>query len=381
MSVELNTKRHVVLVVRHPVGGIRTYMEYIYNNTLFDRYRFTVIFPKSELTDMFVNSLYNQKFKFIICSDTASSMLLAIISSIRRNHVDIIHSHGFTSGIYTAMLAKIFMLPHIMTTHDVLLEKQFSGFSRHIKKVLLQYVFNLIDVINPVSYDVERNIMEMLPKIKKNKLVTILNGVDIYKFKDVEARNIHSELDLPDKYFLIGFLGRFMSQKGFRYLIDAVEILSSDENVSNEFIVVSIGSGGFIREEKAKIKKKGLVKHFVFLPAVINSASSIKGMNVIVIPSLWEACPLLPMEVLVSGIPLIATSCIGLREVVAGSHAFIVKPGDARSLANAIIDCMHDDRINKFQYYVPQARKRFDSMNTAKQLAQVYDEITNKNNL
>ena len=56
-------------------------------------------------------------------------------------------------------------------------------------------------------------------------------------------------------------------------------------------------------EKKRKMQDKEGSPIDLFLPFVTNIASTLKGLDVVVMPSLWEACPLLAMETLVAGIP------------------------------------------------------------------------------
>lgn len=361
----------ILLVVRHPVGGIRTYIRYVYGQPAFRKCKFTIVFCESDLTELIVETTTNLGFQYETCKDSNLALLVTLCKQLRLRRYDIIHSHGFTSGVISSLPLKIFSIPHIMTVHDVLLKSQFVGIKGRLKRKLLPFFFNCIDTINTVSKDVENNITEMLPQVGKERLFTILNGIDIGEFSHVTPRDLHRELNLNQDVYLIGFLGRFMSQKGFKYLIDAVELLI-EEGTQKEFRVIAVGSFGFIREDRALIKIKGLEKYFIFLPAVSNAASLLKAMNVIVVPSLWEACPLLPMEALLLGIPLIASDCIGLREVVQGTPAFIARAGDSVKLANAIEHCLTDDRRAEFVNYRITARERFDSSKTANELMHLF---------
>lgn len=100
-----------------------------------------------------------------------------------------------------------------------------------------------------------------------------------------------------------------------------------------------------------------------------------KALDVVVMPMLWEACPLLPMEVLICGTPLIASDCIGLREVVADTPAWAVPQGDAVALAKALREVAVDDRRAEFAAYMPKAMSRFDVARTRAQLAALYVEL------
>lgn len=104
------------------------------------------------------------------------------------------------------------------------------------------------------------------------------------------------------------------------------------------------------------------------MPYVADVASTLKGLDVVVIPSLWEACPLLPMEVMVAGIPLIGTNCIGLREVLIDTPSIIVPARDSLALSKALLEEMINSSAVKFKEFAPVAATRFEVKERATEL-------------
>jgi glycosyltransferase involved in cell wall biosynthesis len=125
-----------------------------------------------------------------------------------------------------------------------------------------------------------------------------------------------------------------MAQKGFRYLVDAVEAHRDASPNGRPLVVLAVGGGGFRREEEYAVRSRGLSESFRFLDFVPNIGSLIKSVDVVAMPSLWEACPLQPMEVLTAGVPLVVSDCDACREVVAGSPAKVVPMRDSAALAS-----------------------------------------------
>jgi glycosyltransferase involved in cell wall biosynthesis len=151
-----------------------------------------------------------------------------------------------------------------------------------------------------------------------------------------------------------------MAQKGFRYLVDAIETLRQHPGLPRKPLVLTFGDGGFIQEEMQAIKDRRLNEYFRFMPFAPNVAGTIKGLDVVAMPSLWEACPLQPMEALVCGRPLIGTDCIGLREVLRSTPARIVSPRDGAALARAIMDEMEHPSTLELSVFKKEAAVRFD---------------------
>jgi glycosyltransferase involved in cell wall biosynthesis len=326
-----------------------------------------------------MEELSGQEVHFIPIGNNSTPIrfFFEAVSTILRNRYDLVHSHGFTAAMCAAFPAFLKGTPHIMTAHETLNEKQFRGLKGWLKRFSMSYLFSLINQIHSVSHDAQDNLLEYFPSLPRysGKLIVIQNGIEVKRFADAVPRNIRGELGLADDVFLIGFLGRFMSPKGFRYLVDAVEKLQAAKNLPKKPLVLTFCEGGFIREEKQAIRVRGLERYFRFMPFTSNVASTIKGLDVVVMPSIREACPLLPMEVLVSGVPFIGSNCIGLREVLKDTPAIVVEKADASDLAEALIREMKSSSKETFANFSEEAAMMFDVTKTSKSLEESYNSI------
>lgn len=370
-------KKRILLVVRWPGGGIRTFMRYVYRRFPPESYRFILIAPDLAETPVLLEDLAGLDLTYCPVSEnpTPMELFLAVFRQLISGSIDMVHSHGFTSGICAAIPASLARVPHLMTIHETLNHRQFSGTAGFIKRISMEAVLSLIGTIQSVSHDAQANLLEFFPMLRVQCLV-IPNGIDVEQFQKAEPRNLRGELGLEEDCYLVGFLGRFMSPKGFIHLVDAVAQLS-EQGLEKKLLVLAFGEGCFIREEKAAIKERGLEDLFRFLPFTPNVAGVIKGLDLVAMPSLREACPLLPMETLVCGIPLIASNCIGLREVVRDTPAMMVPAGNSRALADGIRFCMEQDQRQLFNEYAPLAAKRYDVEATATPIQVLIREMAN----
>jgi glycosyltransferase involved in cell wall biosynthesis len=215
--------------------------------------------------------------------------------------------------------------------------------------------------------------LEYLPSLRRKRdfVRVIPHGIDVASFLSAPPRPMHAELALPESTFVFGFFGRFMAPKGFRVLVEAVGILAKSIQ-GRKFAVVCVGSGGYMTQDRADLEARGLGEFFRFLPPVPHLGSTIKGVDAVVMPSLWEASGLLAMEALVCGIPLIATDCIGLRETVGHSPARIARSGSASSLAECMAKELESSNRTAASNYVAGAVERFNADNSYGKLAALY---------
>lgn len=307
--------------------------------------------------------------------------LMTVYKTILGGNFDLIHSQGFTAGAYSSIPAYVRKIPHLMTLHEVFTDGQFAGWKGRFNKIAIRSVLPLIDVVHCVSSSAGKNFNEYLPNMKNGgKMVVIPNGIEVERFLGSGKRDLRKELNLEEDTFLIGFLGRFMSPKGFRYLVDALSILVNDKMTPKRPMVIAVNDGGFLSAEKRRIASLGLKEHVTFMPFQPNVAPIIKGMDVITMPSLWEGCGLLAMETLVSGVPFIGTDIPAIRELMEGAPGVMVPPGDAKSLAQAIRLEMEKPSQAAAKEYAYTAAERFDVKNQAEIIMGVMTTLIEKNN-
>jgi len=367
-------KIRILLVIRWPVGGIRTFIRYVYNNFDRSRYHVTMIGPdipelKILLADLDGFDIVCRTFRSGASGLGIAAMVLKTVASER---FDILHSQGFTAGLCSALPARLKKVKHIMTSHDILSERQFKGFQGFLKKKVLSFLLPLADVIHSVSKDAHDNLLDFIPVLKnRENCILIPNGIDVGRFSGHEKRDLRRELNLHEDSFIIGFMGRFMSQKGFIHLLEALEILNRDPDLLRKPVIAAFGFGGFVRETKRIVRDKKLESSVFFMPFTENSSSAIKGFDVLAMPSLWEAFGLLAAEAMTTGTPVIGTDCIGLREVLHGTPGIMVPPGDSKALAKALANEIRNPSKKAAAEFQKTAMSRFDVRRQAAELQAV----------
>ena len=363
---------NILLPIKWPVGGIRTYLKYVLKHDLLSSNHYTIIAPWMVETEHLLDSLSSLNIRYRKCTASPASFLSALTQEPIQNHYHLIHSHGFTAGLFSIPGSVLTRTPHLLTSHDVLDPKHFDGLKGKFTRQALALLFHQVSSFNAISQDAKANLKHFYPAIPDDKIDVILNGINTRQFADTEVRPIRNELNLDNQRFIIGFLGRFMAQKGFRYLIEAIEQIKVHHPDVNPPLVVAVGAGGYLEQDSQWIAEKGLSDSFRFLPFTENIAPTLRAMDVVAMPSLWECCPLLPMECLLTGTPVIGSDCIGMREILNNSPATIIPSKNSSALSKAILTHMKQDQRPAYQDYIPVAQQRFDVNNTSTALASLY---------
>ncbi|WP_165855275.1 glycosyltransferase family 4 protein [Marinobacter sp. JSM 1782161] len=364
-------------MVRWPVGGIRTFLRYVLNELPPNRFSFSIVAVETEGMKALREELSERLATIVtVPPDGAEgkNMLLASLKLVKSQSFDLIHAHGFTSNIIATLPSILSRKPLLCTSHDVINDAQFKGRKGWFKKAVLRFSLGRCAAVHSVSSDAQSNLRDFFPGLPTEKTVVIYNGIKSDCFVSASPQNLNETLDLDPEVPVIGFFGRFMGQKGFRVLVDAIEIIKKDGLMQNVH-VACFGSGAFIREEQIDIDRRGLGASFSFIPFTADVSGMMKGCRVIAMPSLWEACPLQPMEALSAGVPFVGTNCLGLREVLQDTPAKVVPVCDAEALANAIAELVADGDL-EFKRFAPLAAERFDISRTIAEIEALYTKVT-----
>ena len=372
-------KIKIIAVCNWPLGGIRTFMQYIYSQFPADEFEITLLANDSREREYIEQAFIPKGIKIIWATKLFGKSLLApsLVFQLFRQKYDIIHSQGFISAFQVALVNWLFRIPHILTIHGILESRYFEGKAGWLKRIIFKNAMKNIAVFHGVGQGIVDHLRTEFPELKeyKAKWIVIPNGIlsDSFVHNSPEAKTeLVRYCKIENNVFIFGFFGRFMAQKGFNYIIDAVNILNNNSQ-PEDFIVLAFGSGDFEREYKNDVIKNNLEHLIRFFPFNPNVAELIKGCDTILMPSIWEAWGLLASETLCSGVPLIATDCIGLKESTDDTPTIRIPSHNAAELAKAMEKAMTDNELRgKFEKFKYQAAERYDVKNAAIKLMDIF---------
>ncbi|MGH1489343.1 MAG: glycosyltransferase [Acidimicrobiales bacterium] len=135
---------------------------------------------------------------------------------------------------------------------------------------------------------------------------------------------------------MLMFVGRVVEQKGLGILFDSLERLAS-EAPDLQLTVVGDGPDRKKLEQRAKDRGLGDRVHFVGSKSQAEVAELLRTADIFVLPSYAEGVPVVVMEALGTGLPVVASFVGGMAELVDdGATGFLVRPGDPVQLADRI---------------------------------------------
>jgi len=383
MANQPNRKR-IVIVISHLVGGIRTYLLYNIPTLIKYNYRFTFIAPSSEDFDKFKKDTQAwEGTEYVDASphNRSNGLRKVVRDYLKTNNVFLVHSQGLGSAVQVVIANFGLTTPHLSTSHGLIVDRDFPGIKGYLKLKLASMILSRVDKIITVSDDARKNHASRLRWIEKSpaKCETIFNGIDTKKFVNREPEKTKNHLKIQEGLnadtFLIGYFGRFMPEKGFLILVDALETLRKT-NRGEHIQLFAYGAGDYIREYKSEAAKRKLVcNQIVFKDLISDIALALPKFDLIVVPSLWEACPLLPMEAMCAGIPVLGTNAPGLREVLSDTPSRIVSANNSDSLATGIGNALDNPWIQEAQNFTEIANSRFSVNHSVESLNRIYSNF------
>jgi glycosyltransferase involved in cell wall biosynthesis len=179
----------------------------------------------------------------------------------------------------------------------------------------------------------------------RDRLHVIHCGVDVEAFRPAEARN---EPRMAHRRFTICAIGTLHEVKGQAHLVEAVRRLAAR---GLDLTCTLIGDGPDRAMLAERIRSSGLAGT-VELVGVLTAdqvAARLRATDVLVAPSVpsadgrREGIPVVLMEAMASGVPVVASRLSGIPELVEDDvSGLLVEPGDADGLASAVAR-LHDD--------------------------------------
>lgn len=295
---------------------------------------------------------------------------LQLLVTIKKINPDITHVQGIGMGI-PAFLSKTFWrIPYIVWGQgsDVYLPWRF-------KKPISKIVLSTAGAVIALTINMQQ---EML-KTCKRQIMIIPNGIDLDKFNGLNRENARSEMRIPNDDIIVTFVGTLRPVKGVKYLIQAMDLIHK-KNADIKLMLV--GDGPDRQELERMTEELELKDVVVFVGKVPNEKIPMymTASDIFILPSLSEGFPIVNLEAMASGLPVIVTKVGGLPEIVnEGENGFLVEPKNPEQLADKILMLMED---NNLRYKISENNKKkakdFSWENVIDQLGGVFIEISDK---
>lgn len=326
--------------------------------------------------------------RFILAELNAVLFALAVNSYLRKNraNIDVIHLHLTSIGLIVSLLNRSLREKMIYTCHlgQWGQAKERLHIFERIQLFLDPYVMKRVSKVIALN-DSAKACFISAGKVEPEKITVVPNGVDTYFFSpDEEAgETARKKYRLEGKSTVL-FVGRLARLKGVEYLLKAADMVVNGSGCRDTSFVL-VGSPTFDATEKpismeqvlSYIRQHGLEKHFVLTGSL--PLEEVKKLyaaaDLFVMPSLAETGPLVTLEAMASGKPVIGTKVGAMpNQIRDGWNGFLIDPRDEQQLADKIKYLIDnpDERQQMGKNSRKYAEEEFDWGNIAERLSQVY---------
>ena len=273
--------------------------------------------------------------------------LYKLYTLVKRGKYDIVHANLFFAHFHVGLLSLFLKnVKTAVTFHNLAFDAYPANtFVKKVRKKIEEFVVKRFDGKIAVSKAVKEHYEKHLH----------LKSVDvIYNSFPIERiEKYKTDHHAPNERFTILTPGRLVEEKGHRYLFEAINILNQ-RGYDFEFLVVGKGPlEEYCRAQTQHIKNITLNPELTH-PKLMKLYNEV---DLIVIPSIYEAFGLVVGEAMIMGVPVVATSVYGIIEIMKnGEEGLKVPPGDPSALADAIEKMYLNEPLRK--KFVENAQKK-----------------------
>lgn len=377
-------KRVRVLEIGKSTAGIGTYLRWLAHGLDLEQFQLTfaclseggaeLAKELGAIQDIKSISWPMKRFQVDIFSDLR--LTLKIAKLIRDEKFDLVHAHGSKAGFLTRLAAigtsiPVVYSPHCFSFHagtKPVVASVLAGLERFAARFLTTRIITVADGEQTLA----RRFRVGSPQL----FVTVHSGIEAGPYEkpvDMAAQKsmLHLDSDVP----LVGAVGRLGEQKS---PLDFVNMAAFIHKQRPDVHFVWAGSGPLEQAARQLSDELGIAEVCHFLGEYKNVPALLAVLDCFVLPSLWEGFPIVLLEAMAAGVPIVATNIPGNDEaVISGRSGWLVPPRDPAALAQRVLNLLQEPE--QAAHFAKVGRERiyqeFTRTKMLRALQQVYQNI------
>lgn len=178
---------------------------------------------------------------------------------------------------------------------------------------------------------------------EKGDVVLLKNALDLekYKYSEGEREKIRQELGLGNS-FVVGHIGRFVTQKNHEFLID---IFSELKRINPDSRLVLVGIGPLEADIKKRCNELDITDSVVFAGVRDDIPALLSAFDVFLLPSLYEGMPNTVIEAQASGLLCVISDTITKQADVTGGVTYTSLQKEPKEWARVVLEQKDKQRM------------------------------------
>lgn len=299
-----------------------------------------------------------------------ASLPVRLATLLGGERIDIVHTHNPHAMIYGAPAAGLARAKSVHTKHGMNPDQTRRLWLRRTAATLVDaYV-----AVTPHLAKVAAERAECDPA----RIHVVPNGIDIARFKpDPEGRaRVRDELGIPQSAWLVGTVGRLAPEKDQTLLIRAMAPLLDERR---QLLVVGDGPE---RPALEKARSETWRSEFVHLAGSRSDvAPYIAAMDAFVLSSRTEGLPLVLLEAMATGVPVVSTAVGGIADLIESEvNGLLVPAGDERELMRQLVLLANQPTagLRLGQAGRETVQRRYSLAQMAERYEGIYEQVTGR---
>lgn len=291
--------------------------------------------------------------------------------------LDIFHTHHpFTMGRHANEIAKAHNKPFLFTHHT-----QYDQYTRYVpilKKGAKKFLYNFLrkfcdkcDIVVAPSLSIKAVIEGYGTK---TKVRVVPNGIRVKYFQEKNLSTPREILRLKPNHRIAIYTGRIAREKNIDFVIKAFKLVTLKYP---QVYLLIVGGGTALKRLRRLAIKIGLAGKIIFTGKVpyLQMRNYYRACDFFVTASKTEVHPLVLLEAMAAGLPMVAVDAIGTSDIVSpGKTGYLTREDLDEYAAKILYLLRNPTRLNLMSKNARKASKAYSIINTAKKMVETYKE-------
>lgn len=244
---------------------------------------------------------------------------------------DVVHSHGFRSDVLVGTVAPGLGLCTVSTAHGFVGGGMRGRAYEWLQRRIMRSCSAIVAVSRPLIAQLQES------GIARDRIHFVPNAwVSLAPpLQRAEARQV---LGLPMQGVIIGWVGRLSSEKGPDVMLEALADLPNEPQA----LLAMVGAGRELSALQGLAARLGVTDRIRWVGEVPDAPRVFRAFDAFVLSSRTEGTPMVLLEAMEAGVPIVATRVGGVGDVIGEYGGLLVPPSDPGSLSTAIRSVLLD---------------------------------------